>query len=133
MYVLYCIVLHAGTCVAGGEKTLRHTAVRDAICKWADRAGLQPDKERAGLLLPQRPEDAGAEHRRPADIYLPSLHGSPAALDLAITAPQRQEVVGQAAVSALAAASQYAAKKALCSARGSLRPPGGRIYRSLGP
>ena len=112
MYVLYCIVLHAGTCVAGGEKTLRHTAVRDAICKWADRAGLQPDKERAGLLLPQRPEDAGAEHRRPADIYLPSLHGSPAALDLAITAPQRQEVVGQAAVSALAAASQYAAKKA---------------------
>ena len=67
---------------------------------------------RRAFLLPQRPEDIGAEHRRPADIYLPSLHGSPAALDLAITAPQRQEVVGQAAVSALAAASQYAAKKA---------------------
>ena len=60
-----------------GKKTLRHTAMRNAICKWVDRAGLQPDKERASLLLPQRPEDTGAEHRRPADIYLPSLHDSP--------------------------------------------------------
>ena len=31
--------LHASTCVAGGEKTLRHTAVRDALCKWAELSG----------------------------------------------------------------------------------------------
>jgi hypothetical protein len=117
--------LHASTCVAGGEKTLRHTAVRDALCKWAERAGLQPEKERPGLLLPQRPEDVGTQNRRPADIFLPSLHGSPAALDLAITAPQRQDVVVQGATSALAAASAYAASKAaylntaqLCSQQG---------------
>ena len=87
--ILDTLFLHAGTYVAGGKKTLRYTAVCNAICKWADRAGLQPDKEHAGLLLPQRPKDIGAEHRRPTDIYLPSLHGSPAALDLAITTPQR--------------------------------------------
>ncbi|CAK9102220.1 Uncharacterized protein SCF082_LOCUS47777 [Durusdinium trenchii] len=81
--ILDRLSLHAGTCVAGGEKTLRHTAVRDALCKWADRAGLQPEKERPGLLLPQRPGDVGTQNRRPADIFLPSLHGSPAALDLA--------------------------------------------------
>ena len=104
--------LHAGTCVAGGEKTLRHTAVRDAVYRWADRAGLQPEKERPHLLLPQRPEDVGAQLRRPADIFLPSFSGIPAAIDLAITAPQRQDVVGQAAATPLAAASQYAAVKA---------------------
>ena len=123
--IMDTLSLHAGTCVAGGEKTLRHTAVRDALCKWADRAGLQPEKERPGLLLPQRPEDVNAQNRRPADIFLPSLHGSPAALDIAITAPQRQDVLVQAAGSALAAASAYAATKAshlntahLCSQQG---------------
>jgi hypothetical protein len=110
--ILDALSLHAGTCVAGGEKTLRHTAVRDVLCKWADRAGLQPEKERQGLLLPQRPEEVGAQNRRPADIFLPSLQGTPAALDLAITAPQRQDIVAQAAGAALAAASAYAATKA---------------------
>ena len=65
-----------------------------------------------GFLLPQRPEEVGAQNRRPADIFLPSLHGTPAALDLAITAPQRQDIVAQAAGAALAAASAYAATKA---------------------
>lgn len=54
--ILDTLSLHAGTCVAGGEKTLRHTAVRDAICKWADRAGLQPDKE---TCWPSAPTAAG--------------------------------------------------------------------------
>ncbi|CAL1156181.1 unnamed protein product [Cladocopium goreaui] len=43
--------------VARREKTLRHTAVRDALFRWADRPNLQPEKERPGLLLPQRPDD----------------------------------------------------------------------------
>ena len=57
---------------------------------------------------------AATQNRRPADIFLPSLHGSPAALDLAITAPQRQDVVVQGAAAALAAATAYAASKAAC-------------------
>ena len=50
--------------------------------------------------------------RRPADIFLPSLSGGPAALDLAVTAPQRQESLAQAGQQAVSAASQYAAVKA---------------------
>ena len=110
--ILDTLSLHASTCVAGGEKTLRHTAVRDTLYRWADRAGLQPEKERAGLLLPQRPEDVTNQHRRPADIFLPSLNGVPAALDLAITAPQRQDIVALAGATSLAAATSYAATKA---------------------
>ena len=103
--------LHAATCSSGGERTLRHTAVRDLLCWWAERSGLQPEKERPGLLLPQRPEDAQHALRRPADVYLPCLSGSPAARDLAITAPQRQESLTQASREALAAAKAYAHHK----------------------
>ena len=102
---------HASTCCAGGERTLRHTAVRDIICHWADRAGLQPEKEKAGLLLPQRPEEQRSAGRRPADLFVPSYLGSPTAFDLAFTAPLRQETLGAAARQALAATSAYAGTK----------------------
>ena len=98
--------------MAGGEKTLRHTAVHDTLYQWADRAGLQPEKERAGPLLPQRPEEVVNQHRCPAGIFLPSFNGVPAALDLAITAPQRQDIVALAGATSLAAATSYAATKA---------------------
>ena len=89
---------HAGLCVAGPERILRHHAVRDLLHHWSERAGLQPEKEKPGLLLPQRPGDAHLARRRPADIFIaPSYLGSPAAFDLAITAPQRQESLGDAA------------------------------------
>ena len=42
---------------------------------------------------------------------MPSLSGAPAALDLAVTAPQRQESLAQAGQHALASASQYAETK----------------------
>ena len=123
--VLDALSLHAATCSAGGERALRHNAVRDLLCRWAERAGLCPEKERPGLLLPQRPEEAGNALRRPADVYLPCLRGSPAALDLAITAPQRQETLAQAGNKALAAAQAYAQHKAahldtarLCESQG---------------
>ena len=103
--------LHAGTCAAGGERTQRHNALRNLLASWADRAGLQPEVEKASLLLPQRPDEARLSQRRPADIFLPSLSGGPAALDLAVTAPQRQESLAQAGQQALAAASHYAAVK----------------------
>ena len=79
---------HAGLCVAGPERILRHHAVCDLLHRWSEPAGLQPEKEKPGLLLPQRPGDAHLARRRPADIFIVlSYLGSPAAVDLAITAP----------------------------------------------
>ena len=42
--VLDTFSLHAGVCIAGGERTQRHNTRRDLLCTWADRAGLQPEK-----------------------------------------------------------------------------------------
>ena len=86
---------------------------------------MQPEKERPGLLLPQRPEDSRLAQRRPADVYLPSLKGFPAALDLAVVAPQRRESLAQAGQTALAAATAYSRTKEMhldtanaCAAQG---------------
>ena len=75
---------HSGMCLAGGERVLRHNALRDLVYSWAERACLRPEKERAGLLLPQRPDDVSSARRRPADVYLPSFLGRPTALDFAV-------------------------------------------------
>ena len=109
--VLDCHGHHAGMCVAGGERTQRHNAVRDLVFAWAERAGLRPEKERTGLLLPQCPDDTQSARRRPADVYLPALSGSPAALDFAITAPQRQETLAMAGRATGAAADADARHK----------------------
>ena len=102
---------HAAVCVAGGERTQRHNAVRDRLAWWLDLAGLKPEKERAGLLLPHRPGEL-ISRRRPADIYVPSFASSPTAFDIAITAPQRAESLAAASQQALASASAYAVTKA---------------------
>ena len=102
---------HAAMCVAGGERTQRHNAVRDLVCNWAERAGLRPEKEKSGLLLPQCPDDTRSAGRRPADVFLPALAGSPAALDFAVTAPQRQETLAKASRETAAAAADYARHK----------------------
>ena len=92
-----------------GERVLRHNALRDLVYSWAERACLRPEKERAGLLLPQRPDDVSSARRRPADVYLPSFLGRPTALDFAVTAPQRLDVLG--ARGATTAAVAYADHK----------------------
>ena len=68
-------------------------------------------KERPGLLLPQSPDDTHSNRRRPADIYVPALAGSPAALDFAVTAPQRRETLAAAGLQTGAAAAAYARHK----------------------
>ena len=102
---------HAGVCVAGGERAQRHYAVRDVVHAWAEKAGLRPEKERPGLLLPQSPDDTQSARRRPADVFLPALAGGPAALDFAITAHQRQDTLALASSRAGAAAEAYARQK----------------------
>ena len=116
---------HAGMCLAGGDRTRRHHAARGLIAAWSERAGFAPEIEKAELLLPQRPEDTRVALRRPADVYLPALEGSPTALDLAITGPLRSETLAEAGRHALAAASAYAQLKAthlntaqMCAAQG---------------
>ena len=94
--VLDSLSLHAGVCIAGSERTQRHHALRDLVCAWGDRAGLHPEKERPGLLLPQQPEDTGVGRRRPADIFVPTFSGKPTAFDLAVTGFQRQASLGEA-------------------------------------
>ena len=83
---------------------------------FAKAAGCNPELEKADILLPPTPGDTTNTQRRPADVYLPTwTHGLPAALDFAITAPQRQGIVGRAAASALTGATEY------CDAKRSYR------------
>ena len=103
--------LHAGVCIAGSERNQRHHALRDLVCTWADRAGLQPEKERPGLLLPQRPEDTGLARRRSADIFAPCFSGKPTAFDFAVTGFQRQASLADAGWQGGAAAAAYSAVK----------------------
>jgi hypothetical protein len=100
--------LHPRECCAGGDRTRRHNGTRNKGLGFAKAAGCNPELEKADILLPPRPGDTTNTQRRPADVYLPTwTHGLPAALDFAITAPQRQGIVGRAAVSALTAATEY--------------------------
>ena len=104
---------HPRVCSAGGDRTLRHNALRNFIFRRAAAAGLNPELEKARVLLPPRPGANQAQaRRRPADVYLPSwVAGAPAALDFAVTSPARQDIVAQAAETALAAATAYSDKK----------------------
>ena len=102
---------HAGTCVAGGERTQRHHAIRNLVFEWASQAGLRPEKEAPHLLLPQSPDDTSTPQRRPADLFIPALAGSPAALDFAVTATTRQETLASASQIEGAAAAAYAHHK----------------------
>ena len=99
-------------CCAGGDRTRHHNLLQNQIFQSASLAIPGAEMEKSGLLLPSRPGTLSNALRRPADIYLPSWNdGRPAALDLAITAPQRQDIVAEAAISGLAAARAYSDTK----------------------
>ena len=101
------IIHHSRRCCAGGDRTIRHNGVRNIVFSFCQRAALRPELERPGLLLPARPSDHHSQ-ARPADVYLPCWTGGlPAALDFAITAPQRQDIVSEASRTPLAAATSY--------------------------
>ena len=91
---------HAATCACWGDRTRRHHAARNRIGVFAGAAGLNPELEKPGLLQPS-PEQPDANGRRPADIFIPTW---PAALDVAITSPQRLDAPHAAITTAGAAA-----------------------------
>ncbi len=95
---------HALVCSCGGDRTLRHNALRNLVNYIAAMAGLRPEKEKAGLLPPRpdgeklRGEQANSGGRRPADIWIPQWHaGGPAAWDFAVTSGLRSDLLFEAA------------------------------------
>ena len=94
--------------MCGGDKTAAHHAARNLVCRFSAAAGLGPELERSNLLPPRPGEPADTGLRRPADVYLPAWDsGTPAALDLAITPPQRQGSLLEASHRAGATAKWY--------------------------
>ena len=45
-------------CACGRDRTVRHNSLRNVVCDIAVEAGLQPEREKAGLL-PSRPDGDG--------------------------------------------------------------------------
>ena len=100
--------LHARRCGGAGDWTACHHAARNLVSRFADEAGLNPSVEQAHLLPPRPDDPSGNNLRRPADVFVPAwTHGQPAAFDLAITSPQRQETLAQAALTVGHAATVY--------------------------
>ena len=93
-------------CTCGGDRTLRHKSLRDTANWFAKTAGLNPVKEKAGLLPPRPDADSIREGlttrgRRPADIWLPQwLENGPAAWDFAVTSGIRADEIHVSAVGA---------------------------------
>ena len=94
---------HALTCDCGGDRTIRHNAIRNACFEDAAEASLRPEREKAGLL-PRRPDTdelpPRAGNRRPADVWLPrGQRGTPEALDFAVTSAMRSSLLRESASS----------------------------------
>ena len=102
---------HARQCAGSCDRNRRHDAVRNEIGEFASRAGKNPELEKAELLPPDL-DSENQNQRRPADVYLPSWHGGrPAALDIAITSPQRADALQSASQRLGAAAERYEERK----------------------
>ena len=87
---------HALTCECGGDRTVRHNAIRNICYEEATEAALRPEREKANLL-PQRPVADGLPQkhsgRRPADVWLPrGASGKGEALDFAISSGMQSEL-----------------------------------------
>ena len=81
---------HSMVCGTGGERILRHNAIRDALYNTAVAAGLAPLKEGRALLP--------GNNRRPADVFVPLWAGGlDAALDVTITHPLQDATRARAA------------------------------------
>jgi len=133
---------HALTCPCGGDRTVRHNALRNVSARFFRAAGLQPELEKPGLLQERPPADGGdemsgeqcsggADLRRPADTYVGNWHlGQPAAFDFAVTSGLKIGGLEGTVRDAKGACTAYVAKKrnylgtaAHCEAKGLLFVP----------
>jgi hypothetical protein len=86
---------------------LRHNATRNTVGRFASSAGCSVELEKPSLLQPS-PDHPDNAARRPADVYLSTwLGGAPAALDFAVTSPQRADYLATFAQTRASAASEY--------------------------
>jgi hypothetical protein len=115
---------HALACGGGGDRTIRHNALRNVAFRLCMAAGLRPELEKPALLRPRpwvgnaeedgrrREGSRGADGRRPADIFLPCWRaGCPAALDFAVTSGLRIGALSLSAVDGASNAESYASFK----------------------
>eukprot|EP00971_Amphidinium_carterae_P257080 5103681-Amphidinium_carterae.1 len=88
---------HALVCQCSGDRNARHHHLRDILATAAEQGGLQPEREKQGLL----PDHVGieapaAQLRRPADVYVPRGHNHKhTAYDMAVTSGLGQRTVHQ--------------------------------------
>eukprot|EP00662_Eupelagonemidae_sp_cell21_P058166 gene58166-biopygen117091 len=115
---------HALACQGGGDRTVRHNALRNICFRLCHAAGQCPEVEKVGLLKPRptigtveedgksRGGSRGPDGRRPADVYLPRFRlGNPAALDFAVTSGLRVGFLDECAADGSAATTTYARYK----------------------
>ena len=96
---------HAVRCKAGGDITVRHNSLRDACYFRCGAAGIEAERETAGLLHQ-------AVRRRPGDVVIHACPGMGAvALDFAVTCPLQASLLAESAQHSLAAARSYEAHK----------------------
>ena len=96
---------HALVCGCGGDRTLRHNAIRNVTYRACQDAGINAELEKAGLL-PPRPNGeevtsafrSNVRARRPADIWIPNgFDGQGGAVDFAVTSGLRADRLAAAA------------------------------------
>ena len=90
---------HALVCQCGGDRTVRHNALRNICFEEAVEAGARPEREKYGLL-PARPSSdglraaRGSSGRRLVDVWLPKgASGKGEALDFAVTSGMRSDQI----------------------------------------
>ena len=79
---------HCLTCSCAGNRVVRHNSVRDVVYEDSRDAGLQAEREKAGLLPPRASEEGlppSQNARRPADVWQPrGVSGGAEAWDFSI-------------------------------------------------
>ena len=112
---------HCESCTAGGDKTVNHNVVRDALYVHSRRAHTAPRLEACGVSRLLGLEDRGDGQVRPADVLLcraqdiqtavgPAGAGR-VALDVGIICPQAAGHLDNAAGEPLGAAEEYVKAK----------------------
>ena len=94
---------HALVCSCGGDRTLRHNAIRDDFFEEAQAASVRSEREKLNLL-PLRPDEEklrgedDRSGRRPADVWLAHwTNGRAGAVDFAVTSGLRGDFISSAA------------------------------------
>ena len=97
--------VHPISCMAGGDCNLRHNEIRDKVFRWAQRARLNPELEKAGIFN----ENDVICMRRPADVLVddPGTRIEKVALDIKVINSLGADHIAATMYSSLGAADAY--------------------------